>query len=327
MEDVLLDVKGLKVYFHTSGAELKAVDEVSFCVHRGETLGIVGESGCGKSVTCMSILRLVETPPGRYAGGEILFDGRDILQMSKTEIREIRGNRISMIFQEPMTALNPVYSIGNQLEEAIRLHQKISRGQAVQLAAEWLEKVGIPNPEMTLARYPFMLSGGMRQRVMIAMALSSQPELLIADEPTTALDVTIQAQILDLINKEKRDIGASCVFITHDLAVISEMADRVIVMYGGRICETADTETLVTQPAHPYTCGLIDSIPKGKGENNRLRVIPGNVPSLKDMPQGCPFHPRCSEVTAHCSETFPPQTEIAPGHCVFCWKYCEANHG
>jgi peptide/nickel transport system ATP-binding protein/oligopeptide transport system ATP-binding protein len=320
-DDVLLSVKGLKTYFHTRNDVLKAVDDVSFHVHRGETFGIVGESGCGKSIACKSIVKLVRTPPGRYEAGEILFDGRDTLTMSDSEIRSIRGAEISIIFQEPMTALNPVFTIGRQIEEAIRMHQKASRSQAKAIAADWLGKVKIQNPEAALKRYPFTLSGGMRQRVMIAMALACQPKLLIADEPTTALDVTIQAQILDLINVMKSEIGASCIFITHDLGVISEMSDRVMVMYSGKVCETAATNELIENPMHPYTKGLIESRPKGKRVNNRLVVIPGSVPSLKDKPPGCPFHPRCRDTRDICAEAFPPVYELGTEHLIYCWKY------
>ena len=319
--DVLLKVSNLQTYFKSDNVILKAVDDVSFEVKRGETYGIVGESGCGKSVTSMSLLKLVPTPPGIYAGGEILFDGKSILPMTDDEIRKVRGNEISVIFQEPMTALNPVFTVGDQISEAILLHQKVSKVEAARIAAEWLSKVKIPNPELTLEKYPFMLSGGMRQRVMIAMALACQPKLLIADEPTTALDVTIQAQILNLINEMKAEIGASCIFITHDLAVISEMADRVMVMYAGKVCETAETDELITNPLHPYTKGLISSKPRGKIDGNRLKVIPGNVPSLKKLPAGCPFHPRCEYCSERCRTEFPPTTTYSDGHTVACWLY------
>jgi peptide/nickel transport system ATP-binding protein/oligopeptide transport system ATP-binding protein len=327
---VLLEVRGLKTYFHTRSGILKAVDDVSFAVNRGETFGIVGESGCGKSISCLSILRLVASPPGRYEDGEILFEGRDTLKMNDAEIHAFRGGEVSIIFQEPMTALNPVYTVRNQLEEAIMLHQKVNRGEAALIALNWISKMRIPNPESILKSYPFVLSGGMRQRVMIAMALACKPKLLIADEPTTALDVTTQAQILDLINAIKEETGVSCIFISHDLAVISEMADRVMVMYGGRVCETADTDELIAHPLHPYTRGLINSRPGKKNAQKRLTAIPGNVPSLKDMPPGCPFHPRCQEHTGQCRAHFPPVFETAPpggrSHTVACWKHGEEGH-
>jgi peptide/nickel transport system ATP-binding protein/oligopeptide transport system ATP-binding protein len=325
-EEELLSVRGLKTYFHTRDGVLKAVDDVSFNVKRGETFGIVGESGCGKSIACLSILHLVASPPGNYEGGEILFNGRDTLKMNKKEIHSLRGGEISIIFQEPMTALNPVYTVGNQLEEAIQLHQKVNTGGALQIALDWLSKVRIPNPETVLKSYPFTLSGGMRQRVMIAMALACHPKLLIADEPTTALDVTIQAQILNLINAMKQETDFSCIFITHDLAVISEMADRVMVMYSGKVCETAATNELIVNPLHPYTQGLIKSRPRGKNPGNRLTTIPGNVPSLRDKPPGCPFHPRCQDAFSRCAVDFPPHFKAQDGHTVFCWKYAEGEH-
>ena len=301
---------------------MRAVDDVSFNVRRGETLGIVGESGCGKSVTCLSILRLVQTPPGKYEGGEINFDGRDILKMYKDQLLELRGGRIAMIFQEPMVALNPVYTIGNQLREAMRLHMTVTKNEADAKAVELLQQVRIPNAEKIMKSYPFMLSGGMRQRVMIAMAMSCKPDVLIADEPTTALDVTIQAQILSLINQLKKETGSAIIFITHDLGVISETADRTMVMYAGKVCESASTDDIIFKPQHPYTQGLIASKPSGlTTEGNRLKVIPGNVPSLLHKPPGCPFHPRCEHAYPVCSEEFPKTTEIDPGHTVACWKY------
>jgi peptide/nickel transport system ATP-binding protein/oligopeptide transport system ATP-binding protein len=320
-DNTILAVRGLKMYFHTHEGIIKAVDDVSFDVKRGETFGIVGESGCGKSIACLSVLRLAPSPPGKYEGGEILFEGRDTLTMSMPELRVLRGGEISVIFQEPMTALNPVYTVGDQLEEAISLHQKVNRGEAVRIALEWLSKVRIPNPAHVLRSYPFTLSGGMRQRAMIAMAMACQPKLLIADEPTTALDVTIQAQILDLINAMKRETGVSCIFITHDLAVISEMADRVMVMYAGKVCEIADVAELIENPLHPYTEGLIRSRPRGKNARNRLPAIPGNVPSLSDKPPGCPFHPRCGDAGEQCKTDFPPRIDTGCNHEVFCWKF------
>lgn len=308
---------------------LKAVDGVSFDVRRGETFGIVGESGCGKSIAALSIMRLVRTPPGRYAGGEIRFGGRDILGMSDAEIHALRGREISIIFQEPMTALNPVFTIGNQLEEVIRLHQRTTKKAARAIALDWLKKVKLPNPVEVLRSYPFTLSGGMRQRVMIAAALASGPKLLIADEPTTALDVTIQAQILDLIRAMKDETGVSCIFITHDLGVISEMADRVMVMYSGKVCEIAPTAELMAHPLHPYTSLLINSRPMAKGSTKRLVTIPGSVPSLRDKPPGCPFHPRCPNAQNRCASAFPPEYHAGSDHLLYCWNYAPGGvvHG
>ena len=329
-QETLLSIKNLKTYFVTEDAVLKAVDDVSFEVRRGETLGVVGESGCGKSVSCMSIVKLVQGENVSYEGGEILFEGRNMLEMSEKEMRRIRGKEISIIFQEPMTALNPLYTIGDQMKEALKNHQKISDRKARELCVEYLRKVKIPMPEEMMFRYPFSLSGGMRQRVMIAMALISSPKLIIADEPTTALDVTIQAQILDLMNELKQETGSSCIFITHDLGVISEMADRVVVMYGGKVCETAPTDELFEHAAHPYTLGLIHSRPRADFEGDRLEVIPGNVPSLNDKPEGCPFHPRCRYAQERCRSQFPPEIELEPdhgagSHKVACWRYQEGR--
>ena len=322
----LLSVRHLKTYFVTEKAELKAVDDVSFTVHKGETLGIVGESGCGKSVSCMSIVKLVQGNV-KYAGGEIDFCGRSMLTLSEKELRKMRGRDISIIFQEPMTALNPLYTIGDQMKEALRNHQKVSGREARERCIDYLRKVRIPMPEEMMMRYPFSLSGGMRQRVMIAMALIASPKLIIADEPTTALDVTIQAQILDLMNELKAETGASCIFITHDLGVISEMADRVAVMYGGKVCETAPTDELFEHAAHPYTLGLIHSRPRADFTGDRLEVIPGNVPSLNDKPSGCPFHPRCKFAGEHCRAEFPPEAKLSADHSIYCWKACSRGVG
>ena len=322
----LLEVKNLKTYFHTPGGVLKAVDDVSFFVRPGETLGIAGESGCGKSVSCMSILQLVQTPPGKYEGGEILFDGQDILKMHPNKLRNLRGRRIAMIFQEPMAALNPVYTIRQQLTEAIGLHMPLSKSQANSLAYELLEQVRIPNPENILRSYPFTLSGGMRQRVMIAMALSCKPDILIADEPTTALDVTIQAQILALMKNLKNETGAAILFITHDLGVLAETADRIMIMYAGKVCESGSTFDVLTKPLHPYTKGLIASRPTGAAtENNRLKIIEGSVPSLLHKPPGCPFHPRCTHAGPRCKQAFPAMVEKDPGHFVSCWQYTDIS--
>lgn len=320
-QETLLSIQNLKTYFINDEKVLKAVDDVSFDVKKGETLGIVGESGCGKSISCMSILKLIQSPNVVYENGKILFDGKNTLEMSEKELRKLRGKEISVIFQEPMTALNPLYTIGNQMKEALQVHQKISGKEAQKKCIEYLERVKIPMPEEMMFRYPFSLSGGMRQRVMIAMALITRPKLVIADEPTTALDVTIQAQILDLMNELKEESQSSYIFITHDLGVISEIADRVVVMYGGKVCEIAKTEQLFENPLHPYTLGLIHSRPGENFEGDRLPVIPGNVPSLNDKPEGCPFHPRCQHATDQCKREFPPMQEAEEGHEIFCWNY------
>ena len=315
----LLQVKNLKTYFHSHSGLVKAVDDVSFEVYQGETLGIVGESGCGKSITCMSLAQLVECPPGKYEGGEILLDGQDMLKLSDAELRHIRGNKISYIFQEPMTSLNPVFKIGYQIEEVLMLHQGLSKEEARARAIEALDLVRIPNPERIVDEYPFALSGGMRQRVMIAMALACNPKLLVADEPTTALDVTIQAQVLDLMNNLKKQIDTSILFITHDLSVIAEMADRVMVMYAGKVVELADVNTIFENPLHPYTRGLIGSRPDMSTSSTRLNVIPGNVPDLSDLPEGCSFGPRCSLVCDQCKAGVPELVEVEPGHFVRCF--------
>ena len=327
--NVLLNIKGLKTYFKTERGLLRAVDEVDFYVNRGETLGIVGESGCGKSISCMSITRLVESPPGSYEGGEITFDNRTLMRIndnerfliSENEMRSIRGNDISFIFQEPMTSLNPVFKIGRQLCEPMLVHQGMSKREAMEEAIRMLDLVRIANPERIVNEYPFALSGGMRQRVMIAMSLICKPKLLIADEPTTALDVTIQAQVLDLMNDLKYKTNASVIFITHDLSVIAEMSDRVVVMYAGKVVETAPVDVLFLDPLHPYTQGLISSRPDGVKSGNRLKVIPGNVPDMTNIPEGCPFHPRCEFATDICRKEFPPYHEISTDHSVSCWHY------
>ena len=320
----ILEVKNLKTYFNSPTGMLKAVDDVSFFLKPGETLGIAGESGCGKSVSCNSILRLVQTPPGVYAGGEIIFDGQDILKMHKSKLRTIRGKRIAMIFQEPMAALNPVFTIKQQITESILLHTSVSKKEAYNIALDLLQQVRIPNPENILKSYPFSLSGGMRQRIMIAMALSCKPDILIADEPTTALDVTIQAQVLGIMKKLKEETGTAILFITHDLGVLAETADRIMIMYAGKVCESASTRNIIKNPLHPYTQGLISSRPTGEATaNNRLKVIEGNVPSLKDKPSGCPFHPRCSHAGPRCSQEFPSTVEKTPEHFVACWQYTD----
>lgn len=320
-DDILLEVKNLKTYFYSESGTVKASDDVSFYVKKGETLGIVGESGCGKSITSMSIVRLIETPPGKYEGGEIWFEGEDMLKISDERMREIRGNDISIIFQEPMTSLNPVFRIGDQISEALILHRGMNKKEAREESIKMLRLVKIPNPERIVDNFPFELSGGMRQRVMIAMALACAPKLLIADEPTTALDVTIQAQVLDLMNDLKKNIDASIIFITHDLGVIAEMSDRVMVMYAGKVVELSTTEDIFKNPKHPYTVGLIGSKPDLTTETDRLHVIPGNVPDLNNRPSGCPFHPRCEHAMDVCKEQFPDETIIGDGHLVNCWLY------
>ena len=321
----LLQVNNLSVDFKVDRKHsLHAVRNISFEVKRGETLGIVGESGCGKSVTCMSILRLNPERRTLYPTGEILFEGKDLLRMPPKQLSAIRGNDISMVFQEPMTALNPLFTIGDQLMEALRVHTPhMQKAEAYERCLQSIENVKIPNPERILKAYPFTLSGGMRQRVMIAMAMVTKPQLLICDEPTTALDVTIQAQVLDLMNQLKREVGTSIIFITHDLGVISEMADRVIIMYGGRICEEAPVDELFSHPLHPYTRGLIDSHPSPDYTGDRLKVIPGSVPTLADMPSGCPFNNRCPYAAEDCGDVFPEFETAQPGHCVACYRWKE----
>ncbi|MCG8542177.1 MAG: ABC transporter ATP-binding protein [Clostridia bacterium] len=290
----MLRVNNLKTHFYTHDGLVPAVDGVSFQIGKGETLCIVGESGCGKSVTAMSILKLVPTPPGRYVSGEIFFKGEDLLKKSYKEMMKIRGNDIAMIFQEPMTSLNPVFTVGNQICETIMLHQGLNKKRATEAAIKILGRVGIPLPEKRVREYPHQLSGGMRQRVMIAMALSCNPMLLIADEPTTALDVTIQAQILDIMKKMKEEMDSSIIFITHDLGVVAEMADRVVVMYAGKIVEEGRVEEIFNNPKHPYTKGLLKSIPRLEGKRKEnLHVIEGMVPNIYNLPKGCKFNPRC----------------------------------
>jgi peptide/nickel transport system ATP-binding protein len=319
----LLEIKNLRTYFSVRGHTAKAVDDVSLSILPGQTLGLVGESGCGKSVTAHSIMRLVPTPPGRIAGGEILFEGRDLVTLSEAQMRRIRGNRISMIFQEPMTSLNPTYPVGDQVEEAIRLHEKLSRAAARERSVDMFKLVGIPAPEKRIDDYPHQMSGGMRQRVMIAMALACNPQLMIADEPTTALDVTIQAQILDLMNTLKQETGAAILFITHDLGVIAEMSQHVAVMYAGRMMEYADAKTLYASPKNPYTVGLLGSIPVlGKNSGGgRLKTIPGVVPSLLQLPEGCLFSDRCPDVFDDCRRVAPAMVPVGENHFARCLKY------
>ena len=318
----LLDIRNLRTAFSSPHGVARAVDGVSLSVDAGKVLGIVGESGCGKSVLSLSILRLLPMPPAFFESGEILFSGSDLLQVSDEEIRKIRGDRISMIFQEPMTALNPVFTVGNQLSEVFRVHRGISAAQARSEAVRMLEMVGVPAPKNRLREYPFQLSGGLRQRVMIAMALACRPELLIADEPTTALDVTIQAQILELMSALQAELNTAIILISHDLGVIAETAHRTAVMYTGRVVETASTIALFDRPRHPYTKGLMQAIPAAEAdfESGELYEISGTVPSLLSLPPGCSFHPRCPLAEAICRETAPDLVEHAPGHRSACWR-------
>ena len=321
----LLEIDGLQTHFFTASGVVRAVDGVSYTVRRGETLGVVGESGCGKSVTALSVLRLVADPPGRIVGGAIRFEGTDLLDLSEGEMEAIRGNSISMIFQEPMTSLNPLMTVGRQIAEAIALHQGLSKRDALDKATEMLRRVHIPEPERRVHAYPHQLSGGMRQRAMIAMALSCNPKLLIADEPTTALDVTIQAQILDLMRELQETTGAAIILITHDMGVVAENADRVVVMYAGRKVEEAPADDLFETPAHPYTRGLLGSLPNLEvaahvdARRARLVEIKGMVPSLANLPQGCSFAPRCAFATDECRAAYPPLEQHRPGHWVACW--------
>jgi peptide/nickel transport system ATP-binding protein len=316
----LLDVRALKTFFQVEGGEFPAVDGISFSIDPGRTLGIVGESGCGKSVTALSIMGLVPRPPGRIAGGEILFDGVDLLQLSTAALRELRGDRISMIFQEPMTSLNPVLTVGEQIVEGILRHRRMSRDAAKELAIEMLRMVHISSPEQRFGDYPHRLSGGMRQRVMVAMALACKPKLLIADEPTTALDVTIQAQILDLMRTLREETGTAIILITHDLGVVAELADDVVVMYAGRIVERATVAALFAEPQHPYTVGLLGSIPRLDIEQDRLAAIEGQVPNPLAPVTGCRFHPRCPFVIERCRHEDPPLFDLGNGHESACWR-------
>ena len=315
----LLDIQGLTTHFFTRSGVIKAIDNLSLRLQKGRVLGLVGESGCGKTVTALSILNLVPYP-GKIVSGRILFEGQDLLALSSTEIRAIRGAKISMIFQEPMTALNPVFTVGNQIAEVLTAHQEISHQKAKDAAVELLRSVGIPSPEKRVDEYPHQLSGGMRQRVMIAMAMACRPSLILADEPTTALDVTIQAHILELLGRIQAEMGMAMVLVTHDLGLIAERANDVAVMYAGRIVEQTDTRELFADPRHPYTRGLMASIPRPAGAGKtRLRTIPGTVPRLYDLPKGCTFSPRCDIRTARCVVE-PDLLEIKPGHLVRCWE-------
>lgn len=320
--ELLLRVEDLQTHFLTDDGVVKAVDGVTFDLYRGETLGIVGESGCGKSVTNLSIMKLIPSPPGKIVGGKVMFDGRDILDLSESELRQIRGNSISMIFQDPMTSLNPFLRISTQMVETIILHQKLTKKQAREKAVDMLKLVGIPAAEKRIDNYPHQFSGGMRQRVMIAMALSCNAQVLIADEPTTALDVTIQAQILELIDELSKRLNTSVILITHDLGVVAGMCDKVCVMYAGRIVEKGSTEALYANPLHPYTEGLINSVPRLDQKNKgRLFSIEGQPPNVIDLPDCCPFHPRCHKAMDICRTKYPPVVTFEPGREVACWLY------
>ena len=323
----LLELRELRTWFRTDEGTAKAVDGVSYAIHDGETLGVVGESGSGKSVTALSVMRLVPSPPGWVEGGEILFRGESLLSVPDEEFRRIRGNEIAMIFQEPMTALNPVYTVGDQIMEAVMLHRGIGAEEARTHAIDMLRKVGIPSPETRVDNYPHEMSGGMRQRVMIAMAMSCDPSLLIADEPTTALDVTIQAQILDLIRELQQEMGMSVLLITHDLGVVAETAHKVAVMYAGKVVEYASVETLFERPRHPYTIGLFRSLPDLAGPGERLVMIPGIVPSANAFPSGCRFRTRCPIATERCAQEVPPLAPLEEGgeHTVACHHLEEAE--
>ena len=320
MTDALLRVEHLVTSFRTDRGLIRAVDDISFSINKGQTVGLVGESGCGKSVTSLSILRLIQSPPGRIEpSSKIIFGGEDIVKLSEPQMRGLRGNRISMIFQEPMTSLNPVFTIGDQIGEVFRIHRGASKKEARERSIDMLRLVRIPAPEQRIDEYPHQLSGGMRQRIMIAMALACRPELLIADEPTTALDVTIQAQILDLMANLQRELNMAILLITHDLGVVAEVCDYVIVMYAGRIAEQGSVEAIFRAPTHPYTVGLLNSIPRLGHKTEYLPTIEGTVPSLANLPKGCRFQDRCKHVHAKCREQEPPLRSVAPGHDAACW--------
>lgn len=322
MKDIVVNVKGLETTFFSKSGPFKAVNRISYQIHKGETLGIVGESGCGKSVTSFSLMRLIERP-GKITNGQVFLNNRDLLMLPEPQMEEVRGGEMAMIFQEPMTALNPVLTIGQQIDEQILRHKKVSPKEAKERSIEMLNLVGIPSPSDRYGNYPHQLSGGMRQRAMIAMALSCDPIFLIADEPTTALDVTIQAQILELFQGLQEKFKMSVQFITHDLGVISEVSDRVMVMYGGQTCEVADTQTLFNHPRHPYTAALISSRPKFGERISRLKTIEGSVPAPHEYPIGCPFYNRCPNAKSECFTSKPPLTEISPGHSIACFNPME----
>jgi oligopeptide/dipeptide ABC transporter ATP-binding protein len=325
--DHLLEVRNLSTWFYLESGIAKAVDGVSFHVNKGEMLGLVGESGCGKSVTALSILRLVQTPPGKIAAGNIFFKGRDLLALPEPDMRKVRGNDIAMIFQEPMTSLNPVFTIGSQIMEAVQLHQRVNRKEARNRTVEMLKLVGIADPDRRVDDYPHQLSGGMRQRAMIAMALSCNPDLLIADEPTTALDVTIQAQIMDLLRKLQDDLGMAIILITHDLGIVAESTDRMVVMYAGRVVEEGKTEDVFESPSHPYTVGLIESVPRLDNILRRLTVIGGSVPDPADLPSGCAFHPRCDYADEKCRAAIPELDAVGNNHTARCFYSDQVKRG
>ncbi len=316
-KDTMLSLENLQTYFFTDIGTARSVDGVSYQIRCGETVGVVGESGCGKSVTALSIMGLIPQPPGKIVGGRIVFNGTDLTQLDAESMRKLRGNQIAMIFQEPMTSLNPVYTVGNQITEAIHVHEQVTQQEARERAIDMLRKVGIPSPEIRVDEYPHQMSGGMRQRVMIAMSLACNPQLLIADEPTTALDVTIQAQILDLLNDLQEDLGMSILLITHDLGVVAETCDHVVVMYAGKVVEQADVHTLFERPAHPYTIALFRSLPSLEGDPEELPTIAGMVPSAVDFPEGCRFRARCDFASDICT-TMPETTDLGNGHLATC---------
>ena len=321
--ETILEIKDLCVEFQTVEGVVHAVDHLNYTLHKGEKLGIVGESGSGKSVSSLGMMQLIPNPPGRITGGEILYHGKDLVKASEKEMQKIRGNEISMIFQEPMTSLNPIIKCGKQIAESLRLHRGMKKKEAMGEAVRMMRAVGIANPEVRAHEYPHQMSGGMRQRVMIAMALACQPQILIADEPTTALDVTIQAQILDLIRELNESMGTSVVFITHDLGVVSELCDTVIVMYTGHIVEQAPVKELFESPKHPYTKGLLNAIPKITRERNPLETIEGMVPNPTERIEGCSFSPRCPYATDQCRKAEPPMAELSDGRLVRCWQYAK----
>ena len=316
----IIEVEDLKVNFIQKEGVIQAVRGISYAVEKGESLGIVGESGSGKSVSALALMRLIKEPPGKVEATKLLFEGKELREIHKKEMRKIRGSKVSMVFQEPMTAFDPVFTIGQQLSETIQLHKSLSKREAMLHAAFMLEKVDIPHPDAILKCYPHQLSGGMRQRAMIAMALSCNPQVLIADEPTTALDVTIQAQVLQLIKELQEESGMALMMITHDLGVIAEMVDRVIVMYGGKIMETGSVFDIFEKPSHPYTIALLKSIPTADKKKTRLYAIEGNPPNPMYPPQGCPFHQRCSIANENCKQNMPPMFLIEEGHLSFCWR-------
>jgi len=325
MTEPLLRIKTLSVQFFTYQGVVRALEDIDLTLDPGEVLGLVGETGCGKSVMARSVLRLIPDPPGKITRGEILFKGKDILKANRKRLREIRGNEISMIFQEPMSSLNPVFTVGNQMEEVVILHQRVDRGRAKEICIEMLQQVKMPDPERTLSKYPHELSGGMRQRAMIAMELSCRPDLLIADEPTTALDVTVQGQVLTILDDLVRRIGVSVLFISHDLGVIAQLCDRVSVMYAGQMVEMAPVRRLFATPRHPYTHGLLQAIPSVDEERDPLMVIPGVVPRLIEPPAGCRFHPRCSKRFDVCDQVVPKLVEVDSGHQVACHLYLQES--